>query len=199
MLYTLGYAGRDQRVLDQARRSVDTQFSNAGVLDPGLANTYLQLAALKGDEKLYDKYIEQMKRANQGRQYQYRSALTYFSDPALQKRTLDYAMSPDVRSQDLPGLLGGLLSRPWSSHETWEFVKSNWDSLQKTGVFQGLPAIVGSTASFCDQPTRDDVQRFFEAHPIRALDRQVRQSLETIDRCIQTKNQQGRNLTAFLR
>jgi aminopeptidase N len=171
-----------------------------GAMDPSLATTYLQLAALNGDQALYDKYLEQMKRANQGRQAQYRGALAYFSDPAFQKRTMDYAMSPEVRSQDLPYFIGGLLARPSSSHAAWVFVKANWDALQKTlGVFQGLPAIVDSTASFCDQPTRDDVQAFFQAHPIKAVDRQARQSLETIDRCIQTRNQQSERLSAFLR
>ena len=36
------------------------------------------------------------------------------------------------------------------------------------------------------------------AHPARAFERNIRQSLETIDRCIQTRNQQGQNLAAFL-
>jgi aminopeptidase N/puromycin-sensitive aminopeptidase len=200
VLYTLGYAGRDQSVLNQARRSVDMQLANAGAIDPSLSSTYLRLAAVNGDQGLYDKYVEQMKRASQGGQYQYRDALTYFSDPALQKRTLQFAMSPEVRSQDLPGLLGGLMTRSRSSHDAWDFVKSNWDSLQKMlGVFQGLPTLVESTSSFCDQSTRDDVQRFFEAHPMTALERHERQSLETIDRCIQTRTQQGQSLTAFLR
>jgi aminopeptidase N len=200
VLYTLGYAGREPGVLAQARRSVDMQLGDAGAMDTSLASTYLQLAAIDGDAALFDKYLDQIKSARQGRQSEYRSALSYFTDPALQKRTLEYALSPDVRSQDLPAIIGGMMVRPSSAHDTWSFVKTNWDALQKTlGVFQGLPGIVGATGSFCDEPTRRDVQNFFEAHPIKALDRQTRQSLETIDRCIQTRSRQGSNLTAFLR
>src|SRR5205814_895557 len=147
----------------------------------------------------YNHYLDRMRHANQGRQSQYRSALTYFSDPSLQKRTLDYAMSTEVRSQDLPRIIAGLLTRPSSSHDTWNFVKANWDALQRTGVFQGVPAIVESTTSFCDEATRNDVASFFETHERKALDRHVRQSLETIDRCIQLRTQQKQNLTAFLR
>jgi aminopeptidase N len=198
VLYTLGIAGRDQGTLSQVRRSVDMQLANAGTIDPSLEGTFLELAAINGDETLYNNYRDRMRHANQGRQSQYRGALTYFSDPVLQKRTLDYAMSTEVRSQDLPRIIAGLLTRPSSSHNTWDFVKANWDALQRTGIFQGVPAIVESTASFCDEPTRDDVARFFEAHQSRALERQVRQSLETIDRCIQLRNQQKQNLTAFL-
>jgi puromycin-sensitive aminopeptidase len=199
MLYTLGYAGQDQAVLNEARRNVDRQLLNAGDMDPSLATTYLELAAINGDQALYDKYVAQMQRATRGRQSPYRGALAFFSNPALRTRTLEFALSPDVRSQDLPSLIGGLLVRPASRRDAWEFVKTNWDALQKTGVFQGLPVVVDSTAAFCDQPMRDDVQRFFEAHPARALTRNIEQSLETIDRCIRTKNQQGANLTAYLR
>jgi hypothetical protein len=108
-------------------------------------------------------------------------------------------MSPDVRSQDRPGLIAGLLLRPPSARDTWNAVKTNWDALQTTGIFQGLPTIVNATTSFCDQPMRDDVSQFFQAHPARALDRNIRQSLEIIERCIRTKSQQGQNLTAYLR
>ena len=55
-----------------------------------------------------------------------------------------------------------------------------------------------NTVVIAYQALLDDVQRFFEAHPARALQRNIRQSLETIDRCIQTRNQQGQNLAAFL-
>jgi len=200
VLYTLGYAGRDPAVLTEARRRVDMLLANAGTIDPSLEGSFLQLAALNGDEQLYEKYLDHMKRSTQNRQYQYRSALTYFTDAALRRRTLELAISPDVRSQDLPQIIGGLLDKPWSSHETWDYLKGNWDSIQrKVDVFQGLPSIVGSASDFCDQPMRDELAGFFREHPHRAIDRVVTQSLETVDRCIATKNQQAENLSAFLR
>jgi aminopeptidase N len=198
VLYTLGYAGRDPNVLKEARRRVDMQMGNAGAMDPSLAQTFLQLAAINGDAALYDQYVDRMKRASQGRQYQYRDALAYFLDPALRERTLDYTTSAEIRTQDSPGVIGGLLARPWASRDTWAYVKTNWDELERSlGVFQGLPYIAGSTSDFCDQSARDDVKAFFDAHPIQAIDRSVRESLETIDRCIATRQQQGANLTAF--
>jgi aminopeptidase N len=199
MLYTLGYAGRDQSVLNEARRGVDRQLLNAGAMDPSLANTYLELAAINGDQALYDKYVAQMQRGTRGRPSPYRAALAFFSDPALRKRTLEFALSAEVRSQDLPALIGGLLLRPPSARDAWDFVRTNWDTLQRTGVFQGLPQIVDATGAFCDQPMREEVRRFFEAHPTRALARNIEQSLETIDRCIQTRDQQAPSLSAFLR
>ena len=199
VLYTLGYAGRDPNVLKEARRRVDMQLGSAGAIDPSLATTFLDLAALNGDASLYDKYLARMGRSNRGPQFQYREALSYFADPALQKRTLNLASSSEIRSQDMPRMIGGLLRRPPSSQNAWQYVKDNWDSLEKSlGVFQGLPSIVSATGSFCDQPARDDLQRFFDAHRVRGIDREVKRALETVDRCIQTKTQQGGNLQTYL-
>jgi aminopeptidase N len=201
VLYTLGYAGRDPDVLKEARRRVDMQLGNAGAIDPSLATTFIQLAAINGDAALYDRYLEQMRRSNaQGQQFQYRGALAYFSDPTLRKRALEYATSSDIRSQDAPQLIAALLARPSGAHDAWEHVKANWGSLEKSlGVFQGLPAVIGATGSFCDPTTRDDVRPFLETHRVRGTERLVSRTLETIDRCIATKNQQANNLAAFLR
>jgi len=200
VLYTLGYAGKDPEVLNDARRRVEMQFSNAGNIDPSLMVTYLNLAALNGDQALYDKYLTQISRTTQTRQEQLRTALTYFADPALQRRTMEYALSDQVRSQDFPYILAGLLSRPWSAHPAWEFVQANWSTLEsRLGVFQGLPAVIGATGAFCDQPTRDELQRFFGARRVRAIDRQTRQALEQVDSCIRTRNQQAASLNAFLK
>ena len=199
VLYTLGYAGRDSDVLKEARRTVDMQLGNAGAIEPSLVETYLELAAINGDAGLYDRYRAQMRRSPEGRQYQYLQALPYFTDPALLKRTLEYASSSDVRARDSSYVISGLLARPWSQRDAWELVKANWDALQRSfGAFRGLRSVVDGLDNFCEQPARDDIERFFAAHPLRAIDRDVRQSLDTIDRCIQTKSQQAPNLAAYL-
>jgi aminopeptidase N len=199
VLYTLGYAGRDPNVLNEARRRVDMQLGNPGAMEPGLTETYLELAALTGDALLYDRYLAQIKRSPQGRQDPYLQALTYFTDPALQKRTLDYAASSEIRARDSSLVISQLLARPWASRGAWEHVKANWDALQRSlGAFRGLRTIVSGVDNFCDRSARDDIERFFEAHRARAIDRDISETVETIDRCIATKNQQHQNLRAFL-
>jgi hypothetical protein len=66
------------------------------------------------------------------------------------------------------------------------------------GVFQGLPMIVGSTSVFCNVESRNGVDQFFRQNPIRGTERSARQALETIDRCIATRNAQSESLAAFL-
>ena len=169
-------------------------------LDPSIAETALELAAMNGDQPLYERYVSRMTGSTRrDDEVVYRRALTHFTDPALTKRTLDYATSADVRTQDAPDILRQLMARPWAVAPTWAHVKNNWASLEKSlDIFQGLPNVVGATQHFCDPASREDVERFFNLHRVRGTERTLTQALETIDRCIATKSRQSKNLSEFL-
>ena len=201
VLYTLGYAGRDAAVLAEARRRVDRSLAGTATIHPSLADTLVDLAAINGDAALYEGYLAQIggpgSSADQAR---FRDSLAYFADPVLRKRTLEFATSAGVRSQDAPYIIAAQMARPWAAASTWDYVKSKWATLQTSlGVFQGLPAVVGSTQHFCDPASRSDVERFLAQHAIRGTERAAEQALEAIDRCIATKNEQSKNLDEFLR
>ncbi|MSO55508.1 MAG: M1 family peptidase [Acidobacteria bacterium] len=199
LLFTLGYAGRDPDVLREARRRVDLHLG-APSLDPSLVNTSLRLAAIGGDAALYDRYVSRLTGSGpRNGQPAYRAALAYFTDPALTSRTLALATSSEVRTQDAPYILGDLMARPWATAVTWDHVKRNWSAIEKSvDPFQGLPALVRSLQNFCDPASKIDVERFFEAHPVQGTERPLLQALETIDRCVATKNQQAQSLREFL-
>jgi aminopeptidase N len=200
VIYTLGYAGRDPEILAEARRRVGRYLAEDAALDPGLATTILQLAAINGDAPLYEKYVARMVGGtSRDEQIRFRDSLAYFGDPALRQRTLEYATSTEIRTQDAPDIISAMMARPWAAPSTWEHIKSNWTRLGNLlGVFQGLPIVVGSTRSFCDVASRNDVERFLNESPIRGTERSAQQALETIDTCIATKNHQSKHLTEFL-
>jgi len=200
VLYTLGYAGRDERVLREARRLVDLHLAGTTTLDPSLTETAFDLAALTGGADLYEQYFSGMTHAATRReQTLFRNALSYFTAPALQKRTMEYALSTEVRSQDAPGIITGLMHRPWSTPGTWQQLKTNWNSLQKSmGMFQAMPGVVQSTQSFCDLESRNDVDAFFREHRVSGAERTLARALEAIERCATAKHAHGDRLAAFL-
>ena len=120
-------------------------------------------------------------------------------DPELVKRTLAYATSAEIRSQDAPILIRLLMQRPWASTATWDHLKGNWDRVERAfGIFQGIPAVVASMEHLCDAASKNEVERFFSARSVDGIDRTLRQSLERIDRCTATRSAQAKNLAAFL-
>ena len=158
-----------------------------------------RLAALSGDQAFYDRLLAGLKNAKSPEEY-YMSLFTlpHFGDPKLLQRTLDYAISPDVRSQDALGLISSVMSNPAGEKLAWDFVLAHWDAVQKAGGVFASAEVVGATDSFCDAHMRDQVVDFFAAHKIEAAERTYRQSIERINNCIDLKSQQEPQLASWL-
>ena len=176
VLYTLGYAGRDPEVLTEARRRADRYLTDGTPLHPSLparSCSLRQSMAMRCSLTTVPRRRRAAEAAGRIRSG-IRNSLAYFADPALRQRTLDYATSSQVRTQDAPDIIAALMARPRSAPATVEHVKRHWAALEKSlGVFQGLPLVVGSTQNFCDLGSRNDVERFLRDHPIRGTERSV--------------------------
>jgi aminopeptidase N/puromycin-sensitive aminopeptidase len=195
----LGYDARDPEVLAWARRIAEKALDNPGSVDRELARSAFRLAALTGDQTFYDKLLTGLKSAKSPEEY-YMSLFTLpqFGDPKLLQRTLDYAISPDVRSQDALGLISSVMSNPAGEKLAWDFVLARWDAVQKAGGVFASAEVVGATDSFCDAHMRDQVVDFFAAHKIEAAERTYRQSIERINNCIDLRSQQEPQLASWL-
>jgi len=201
LLYLVGVTGNAPDVQRQARDLALKYVENPASIPPTLVSTVLNVAAYGGDAMLYELYMAQLPKLTGKPEEYYRffNALASFRDPALVQRTLRFAVSPDVRTQDTSTLIGGLLGRASSQDATWTFVKENWDTLTKTlGVFQGIPRIAGAVGGFCTREKRTEVEQFFKDHPVPAAERTLRQAFERIDSCIAVRDRQAAAAASWL-
>ena len=199
LLNALGYGARDPEVLEQARKIADKVLSDPSSVDRELAIGALSLAALSGDESFYDRVMAAMKAAKSPEvYYMYFSTLRRFDDPKLLQRTLAYATSPDVRSQDAMQLITGVLRNPAGQKVGWNYVQDHWEMVLKAGGPFASVQVANATSSFCDAHMRDQVVDFFTAHKVEAGERTYRQSIERIDNCVDLKSQQEPQLAAWL-
>jgi aminopeptidase N len=201
LLQLLGVFGNNPAIQQRARALAAQYMADPSSLPGTLVPTVLQVAAIGGDAALYDQYLARMKTlaAQPDEYYRFFGALSWFRDPALVQRTLQFAVSPDVRTQDTAGLIAGLLARPASRDAAWTFVKAQWPALiRRLGTFQGIPGIVGATGSFCSTAAAQDVRQFFEKNPVPSADRTLRQALERIDNCAALAAQQSPAVARYL-
>lgn len=199
LLNALGYDARDPEVLEQARKLADKALSDPSSLDRELAAGALSLAALNGDEAFYNRVMAAMKSAKSPEEYyMYFSTLRRFEDPKLLQHTLDYAISPNIRSQDAMQLITGVLRNPAGQTVGWSFVQQHWNAVLKAGGPSAGVRVVGATNSFCDAHMRDQVVDFFTAHEVEGGERTYRQSIERINNCVDLKSQQEPQLASWL-
>jgi len=195
----LGYDARDPKVLAEARKIADKALEDPASIDREMAGGALALAALNGDEAFYSRLMAALKNPKSPEEYyMYLFTLPQFTDPKLLQRTLDYAISPDVRSQDALGVISSVIGNPAGEKLGWDFILAHWDAVQKAGGPFASAQIVGATSSFCDAHMRDQVTEFYAAHKVEAAERTYRQSIERINNCVDLKSQQEPKLASWL-
>jgi len=199
LLGAIGYDGRDPEALAAARKITEQGLRDSASVDRELGFAAFALAALNGDSAFYDQVMAAMKNPKSPEEYYlYFFTLPEFGEPALLQRTLDYAISPDVRSQDSLQLISGVLRNPLGEKLAWSFVQAHWDAVEKAGGPFASAEVVDATGSFCDAGMRDEVKAFFMAHPVPAAERGLKQSLERINDCVDLKSQQQPQLAWWL-
>lgn len=199
LLTALGSNGQDPDAIAAARKLSEQALRDPGSVRSDLATAAFGLAAATGGTDFYDKIMAGMKGSKTPEQYYlYFFALPSFSDPHLAQRTLDFAISPAVRSQDSLGLIGGVMGNPDGQKLAWDFVRSHWDDVLKSGGPFASAQVQGSVGNFCDSGMKDQVKEFFSAHPSSAAERTLRQSMERITNCIALRTQQSGRLATWL-
>ncbi|MGE0444540.1 MAG: M1 family metallopeptidase, partial [Vicinamibacterales bacterium] len=200
LLGLVGVTGNSPEVQRRARELATAYMENPAAVPGTLAPTVLQVAALGGDAALYERYLAQLARPGiePEEYYRYFNALTWFRDPALVTRTLEFAMTERVRSQDVGALIAAVMARPWARDAAWRFTQAQWGALtERLGTFQGIPTIAGGLSNFCSAENAAEIRQFFARNPMPS-ERTLNQSLERIEACAAVQARQAPALATWL-
>jgi aminopeptidase N len=198
LLTLMGQVGRDPKAIQIARDLMDKSLKGEPV-DRTMLIAAIPIAARNGDAALYDAIVahfSQIKTPEEG--LLYGQALCLFSDPALLTRTMKFAISPMMRSQDAPQVFGTVLSNPVGREVAWKFIRDNWADISAKLSNYSDSSVVGAAAVFCDASKRDEVQSFFTNHKVPASDRTLKLTIEQINGCIDLRQHQEPNLQTWL-
>jgi aminopeptidase N len=197
----LGNLAEDPQVIAKARELVQVYIKDPASVDPTLADDVIAVAAAHGDEALYNQFMAELKTAKDPEQYyRYFYALASFRQPALLQRTLDYALTPEVRNQDL-GIVSAVVGNPYGQQVGWEFITTHHDQLSaKLGASIGSAVpFVSVSSNFCDPALREQAKAYFEQHKKPGTpDRGFRSAMESINYCVEMKQRESTNLAQWL-
>jgi aminopeptidase N/puromycin-sensitive aminopeptidase len=189
----------DPAVLQQAEKVTVDLFSGKDTSDPALNDAAVALMAKNGTPAFY----EAMQRISRNSpsptlQEETLGLLADFQDSELVKRTLEYAVSGEVRNQDSWLLIGSLLRHPETRAQAWRFVENNWDKVHAQLTASSGQRIVASTGAFCSATERDQVQSFFATHKVENAERALKEAYDASSDCIQLRESQEPKLKQWL-
>ena len=190
-------------VIAEASQIADRVYPASGQpdrkLDPSLSDAAVRVAASHGDASLYDRVLAASKdSSNPESQSQALRTLTRFREPALVGRTLDYAVSGQVRNQDSWRLFFSLLRQPETQDQAWAYIQQNWDKVHAQLTTSSGADVVQATGYFCTVQRRDEVAGFFATHKVDAAERTLAKAIDSINDCIHLRAAQQPNLHRWL-
>ena len=194
----LGKAG-DPAVLAQAGSIAGDLLAGHKPADPGLGDAAIALTAPRGDASMYDRLVRVVEHTSEpDLRDTAQRVLTRFHSPELAARTLDYALSGAVRSQDSATLLALMLEEPDVQPQAWEFVQTHWSEVIAKGPPDSGARFIAAAGAFCSVEGRQSVAAFFAAHPVEGAERMLRRSLDQIDDCVRLRQAQQPLLRQWL-
>ena len=198
---SLGNLAEDPEVIQQANTMVQELMKDPTSVDGTLAQSVVAVAAQHGDAELYKQFQAQLQKAKSPQQYyMFARALGQFPDPQLIQQTLNTALTPAVRGQDLFMLLP-MMGNPASRQATWDFMRKNFEQLHAKagGGLGGASVFIEGADSFCSSEKAEEVKEFFQQHPFPGTERSQKEALESITSCVELRDQQQANLSAWLK
>jgi puromycin-sensitive aminopeptidase len=178
----LGTLGADPDVRAEARRRLGAEDGTAS-LPPDLATAVANAVAAGGGAAEWDLLYARHKSARTPQdETRYLHALAAFEDPAMLERTAEFVFSGEVRLQDAPFLLGGLLSQRHGAVTGWEAIESHWDEIAKAWPsklllrsLESLPGLAGG-----GQEVAERALDWLARHPVRLGASRLAQSQERL-------------------
>ncbi|KAL1611048.1 Aminopeptidase 2 mitochondrial [Nothophoma quercina] len=181
-----GAAGLTDETITKAAFDMFEKFKagDKKALHPNLRGSVYAIVLDKGGKAEYDVVVNEAINAETSveRNTALRS-LGRAKSPELIQRTLDLAMSKDVKTQDIYLPLGGLRSHAEGCKALWKFTKDNWDELVKRlpislPLLSSVVAI--ATSSFTHREHIKDIEAFFKDKNTKGFDMSLSQALDSV-------------------
>ncbi|KAK3825248.1 MAG: aminopeptidase [Benniella sp.] len=184
LLANAGCAGDETVVVEAQKRFAAYVGGDAKALNQNLQSAAFEIVVQHGDESDFEKVLKCWRDTTATDQKLAAiGALTVARQPTLVHQLLELSVSEEVRAQDINYFFGGLSRNPLARHELWEYIKANWDMLNKR--YEGSMALLGNIVKcgvgrFTHEDMAKDCEAFFEDKKVDDISRPIAQSLEVV-------------------
>jgi aminopeptidase N len=179
LIRALAILGNDPTAIEEARRLHAAALADPASIHPAVTAVALSVVSVNGGAAEYEAGLARY-RASHNPQDQRRElmALAEFRDAALFDRTLAFAITDDVRTQDAPMLLGRCIANRDHGARAWRFVREHWDQLNARFPSNLMIRIVEPAPRLTRPHEQADVAGFLAEHPLPQAAKRVEQVLE---------------------
>ena len=174
-----GILGADPTTIDECRRVVAKANGGSSGVAPAVAAAAAAVVAAHGSDADYGVYVERYRNAAtpQDRE-RYLHLLAEFPTEAQMDRTIGFAFTAEVKSQDAPFLLGYCLANRRNGPRAWQAVRSRWREANEQFPSNTIRVLAAGARWLMTPEAGADVAAFFAEHPIPQATKTLEQILE---------------------
>ena len=199
IIRALGTLGRDESVQAQAHDAYTALQQQSRPIDPNVIPALVSILAFTGDAARYEEFAGRFRHAaTPQEERRYLFSLAAFRAPDLLERTLAKTLTDEIRTQDAPFLVSSLLHNVYIRDKAWEFVKTNWERMDKLFPKSGLRRMCGGITGLSTPELERDVRDFFASRKIDLGGKTLEQYLEQLRIAVEFRTRDREAIRAVL-
>jgi puromycin-sensitive aminopeptidase len=199
LVRALGVLGNDSGVQARAVEVYRAHLGDSGAVDPNVLPAVIAVLAHTGDSGRYDDFLRRFRAASTPQEEQrYLYALAGFRDPALTRQTLERTVNGEIRTQDAPFVVRGMLMSVDARELTWDFVKLHWDTMDRLYPKHGMRRLAEGVTGLATPALEADVQRFFAEKRPQFGGKVLSQYLEQLHVAVVLRQREAAELPSYL-
>ena len=181
LIAALGTVAEDKACQERARELYAQYEKAPDSVDRNLVPALVSIVAHTGGSTEYEKFYGKFKTAQTPQEEtRYLFALANFRVPDLIDRTLDLTINGEVRTQNSPYLMRGILLNKRARERAWSFMKTHWDEMLRQYPDNSIPRMCEGIIGLVTAELEKDVREFFTRHPVKQGAKQMEQHLERL-------------------
>jgi len=181
LLGALGRLGNDAATQQEAAGRYQQYRKNPATVDPNVVPALVAILAHTGNEARYEEFSERYRTASTPQEERrYLFSLAAFRLPIVARRTLERTINGEIRTQDAPFIVGALMANVYSREVAWEFVKANWDQMDRLFPKKGLRRMCGGIVGLATPALEQNGREFFSSRKIDLGGKTLEQYLEQL-------------------
>jgi len=181
LITALGTIGEDRNFQREARLRFAQYEQDANSIDRNVVPALVGIVAHTGDGADYEKFYKKFKNAQTPQEEtRYLFALAAFRDAALIERTLQLTLNGEVRTQNSPYLMRGILLNKEARAKAWAYMKSQWEEMLKQYPDNSIPRMCEGIIGLVTPELEAEVRNFFTLHPVKQGTKQIEQHMERL-------------------
>ena len=181
LINALGTVAEDKACQQRARELYAQYEKDPTAVERNLVPALVSIVAHTGTGADYDKFYSRFKNAQTPQEEtRYLFALGAFRQPDLIDRTLQMTISGEVRTQNAPYLMRGILLNKNARAKAWSFMKQHWNEMLNKYPDNSIPRMCEGIIGLVTPELEADVREFFSRHPVKQGAKQLEQHLERL-------------------